>query len=260
MLVNEKLILEKIKDSEALSYIFYILENDEEIKSLLNHANITSIERLSYNDHGITHSRIVSGAALEILERLIKANILPSIVTNKIGSIEDSKVVVLISSYLHDIGMCIHRNFHHLFSAIISSRIVDRIISEIYFDLKKKILIKNEILNAIFSHDESINAITVEAGIVKIADGLDMAEGRARIPYELGKSDIHAFSALSIKSVEIESDSNYPILVKVIMKNESGIFQIEKVLGEKIKTSTIKKYIKVLAIKDGVELKSYIFE
>jgi metal-dependent HD superfamily phosphatase/phosphodiesterase len=44
------------------------------------------------------------------------------------------------------------------------------------------------------------------------------------------------------------------------MKNESGIFQIEKVLGEKIKTSTIKKYIKVLAIKDGVELKNYTFE
>jgi metal-dependent HD superfamily phosphatase/phosphodiesterase len=260
MLVNEKLILEKIKDNETLSYIFYILENDEEIKSLLNHANINSIERLSYNDHGITHSRIVSGAALEILERLIKANILPSIVTNKIGSIEDSKVVVLISSYLHDIGMCIHRNFHHLFSTIISSRIVDRIISEIYLDLKKKVLIKNEILNAIFSHDESVNAITIEAGTVKVADGLDMAEGRARIPYKLGKSDIHAFSALSIKSVEIESDSNYPVLVKVNMKNESGIFQIEKVLGEKIKTSTIKKYIKVIAIKDGVELKSYTFE
>jgi len=260
MLVNEKLILEKIKDNETLSYIFYILENDEEIRNLLNHANINSIERLSYNDHGITHSRIVSGAALEILERLIKANILPSIVTNKIGSIEDSKVVVLISSYLHDIGMCIHRNLHHLFSTIISSRIVDRIISEIYSDLKKKILIKNEILNAIFSHDESVNAITIEAGIVKVADGLDMAEGRARIPYKLGKSDIHAFSALSIKSVEIESDSNYPILVKVNMKNESGIFQIEKVLGEKIKTSTIKKYIKVLAIKDGVELKNYTFE
>jgi len=260
MLVSEKLVLEKIKDNETLSYIFYILENDEEIKSLLNHANINSIERLSYNDHGITHSRIVSGAALEILERLIKANILPSIVTNKIGSIEDSKVVVLISSYLHDIGMCIHRNLHHLFSTIISSRIVDRIISEIYSDVKKKILIKNEILNAIFSHDESVNAITIEAGIVKVADGLDMAEGRARIPYKLGKSDIHAFSALSIKSVEIESDNNYPVLVKVNMKNESGIFQIEKVLGEKIKTSTIKKYIKVLAIKDGVELKNYTFE
>jgi metal-dependent HD superfamily phosphatase/phosphodiesterase len=260
MLVSEKLVLEKIKDNETLSYIFYILENDEEIRNLLNHANINSIERLSYNDHGITHSRIVSGAALEILERLIKANILPSIVTNKIGSIEDSKVVVLISSYLHDIGMCIHRNLHHLFSTIISSRIVDRIISEIYSDVKKKILIKNEILNAIFSHDESVNAITIEAGIVKVADGLDMAEGRARIPYKLGKSDIHAFSALSIKSVEIESDNNYPVLVKVNMKNESGIFQIEKVLGEKIKTSTIKKYIKVLAIKDGIELKSYTFE
>ena len=260
MLVSEKLVLEKIKDNETLSYIFYILENDEEIRNLLNHANINSIERLSYNDHGITHSRIVSGAALEILERLIKANILPSIVTNKIGSIEDSKVVVLISSYLHDIGMCIHRNLHHLFSTIISSRIVDRIISEIYSDVKKKVLIKNEILNAIFSHDESVNAITIEAGIVKVADGLDMAEGRARIPYKLGKSDIHAFSALSIKSVEIESDNNYPVLVKVNMKNESGIFQIEKVLGEKIKTSTIKKYIKVLAVKDGIELKSYTFE
>jgi metal-dependent HD superfamily phosphatase/phosphodiesterase len=260
MIVDEKLILEKIKNNENLSYVFYLLESDEEIKTLLNSANINSIERLSYNDHGIVHSRIVCGAALEILERLIKANVLPNIVTNRIGTIEDSKIAVLIASYLHDIGMCIHRKFHHLFSTIISSKIVERILSQLYLDIRKRIMIKNEILNAIFSHDESVKAITIEAGIVKVADGLDMSEGRARLPYKLGKCDIHAFSALSIKSVEIESDSNYPILIKVNMKNESGIFQIEKVLGEKIKTSSIKKYVKVLAIKDGSELKSYTFE
>jgi metal-dependent HD superfamily phosphatase/phosphodiesterase len=259
MLINEKLILEKIKDNDTLSYIFHFLEEDEEVRNLLITANINSTERLHYNDHGIKHSRIVSGASLEILERLVKANILPSVVINRIGTIEDSKIVVLIASYLHDVGMCIHRNFHHFFSTIISSKIVEKILSDIYSDTRKRILIRNEILNAIFSHDESINAITIEAGIVKIADGLDMAEGRARIPHKLGKSDIHAFSALAIKSVEVESVENYPILIRVNMENESGIFQIEKVLAEKIKTSPIKNYVKVIAIKNGIELKSYTF-
>ncbi|MEM0481007.1 MAG: HD domain-containing protein [Candidatus Aenigmatarchaeota archaeon] len=258
MLVNEKLIYEKIKGNELLTYIFELLENDEEVQALLKMANINAVERLFYNDHGLVHSRIVSGAALEILDRLVKSNVLPSVVTNNIGTIDDAKIIVLISAYLHDIGNSIHRTNHHLFGAIISSRIVERILSEIYPESKKRFYIKSEILNSIFSHDESVNSITIESGIVKVADGLDMAEGRARIPYRLGKADIHAFSALSIKSVEIES-SDYPITIKVNMENESGIFQIEKVLGEKIRTSSIRQYIKVIAIKNGKELRTYVF-
>ena len=258
MLVNEKLIYEKIKENDVLAYIFELLENDEEVQTLLKLANINAVERLYYNDHGLIHSRIVSGAALELLERLIKNNILPSVVVNKIGSIEDSKVIVLTASYLHDIGISIHRDHHHLFSTILSSKIVDRILQDVYPENKKRLMIRNEILNSIYSHDESVNSISIESSIVKVADGLDMAEGRARIPYKMGKADIHAFSALAIKSVEIES-SDYPILIKVNMENESGIFQIEKVLGEKIKSSIIKNYIKVVAIKNGKEIRTYVF-
>lgn len=258
MLVNEKLIYEKIKEDDVLAYVFEFLERNEEVQTLLKMANINAVERFFYNDHGVVHSRIVSGAALEILERLIRNNILPSVVINKIGTLEDAKVIVLAAAYLHDIGNSIHRNSHNLFSVILSFKIVNQVLQDIYPEDQKRNLIKNEILNAIFSHDESVESKTIESGIVKVADGLDMAEGRARIPYKMGKADIHAFSALAIKSVEIET-TDYPITVKISMENESGLFQIEKVLSGKIKSSSIKNYVKVIALKNGQELRTYVF-
>ena len=41
-----------------------------------------------------------------------------------------------------------------------------------------------------------------------IADALDMEAGRARIPFQAGKIDIHAVSALSIEKVEVECAEN----------------------------------------------------
>jgi hypothetical protein len=115
--------------------------------------------------------------------------------------------------------------------------------------------VRQEILHAIFSHDEEIVPLTVEAGVVKVADGTDMAEGRARIPYKLGKSDIHGFSALAIKRVEVEKGGERPIKIVVDMENEAGIFQVEQVLGVKIKSSGIANLIEVQVLKKGEPLK-----
>lgn len=260
VLVNEKLIYEKIKENNLLKRAFNYLEQNLEIKTLLKQSNINTVERMFYNDHGIVHSRIVSGASLEILDILLNNNINPSVVLNKIGDENDAKIIVLVSAYLHDIGNSIHRKYHHIFGAFISFNLIDKLLSEIYENEEKRIFIRQEILNSIYSHDETINSITIESGIIKVADGLDMAEGRARIPYKLGKADIHSFSALAIRSVEIESSKDIPIIIKVNMENESGIFQIEEVLNRKINSSSIKKYIKIVALKNNELLKYYTFE
>lgn len=129
----------------------------------------------------------------------------------------------------------------------------------IYEDPKKARDVKFEILHTIFAHDEEVVALSLEAGIVKVADGLDMAEGRARIPYKKGKLDIHAFSALAIKTVEILEGGKRPIKVIVDMENEAGIFQVEEVLGRKIRTSGIGRLIEIEALKKGVKLKTFYF-
>ena len=88
-----------------------------------------------------------------------------------------------------------------------------------------------------------------------MADGTDMAEGRARIPYRTGKVDIHSLSALSITKVEIEKGDKKPVQILVSMDNPAGVFQIEQVLERKMKTSGIQDLVEVIALEKGVEIR-----
>ncbi|RLE58929.1 MAG: phosphohydrolase, partial [Thermoprotei archaeon] len=69
--------------------------------------------------------------------------------------------------------------------------------------------------------------------------------GRARIPYEMGKIDIHALSALSIKCVELSKGNNKPVKIIIKMDDLAGYFQVEKVLMPKIESSGLKNFIEV---------------
>jgi len=258
--INENLYYEWIDKDKIVGYLHEVLESNEKIKAILKQANTVAVERFFYNDHGIVHARIVSAAALEIFQRLIYLSHFPNVVKNNGFSIEDAKVVVMLGAYLHDIGNSVHREQHPLIGSMLAYQLLDEILFEIYPEKSKREIIKLEICHCIYSHDEKILAPSIEASIVKIADGLDMAEGRARIPYKLGKADIHAFSALAIKKVELETTKDKPILIKVHMNNEAGIFQIEKVLIPKIQTTILKNLVQIDAIKDGNLLRSYAFE
>jgi len=106
-------------------------------------------------------------------------------------------------------------------------------------------------MHAIYATSMNVEALTLEASIVKVADATDMAEGRARLPYHKGKADIHALSALSIRKVEIVEGSERPVRIIVYMTDLAGVFQIEKVLLPKIMTSLIREYIEIVPIVEG---------
>lgn len=258
VIVSEDLVYKNVRGYNKLEKMLTLLESDTETQMYLRMANIMAVSRLMYNDHGVVHSRIVAGSALEIHKILTEYGIEHSVVKDMVGDLEDSMLVTLAGAYLHDIGNSVHRVLHNLHGCILANNILSRILPKIYSNPKKRYLIKQEILHCIFSHDESVMALSTEAGIVKVSDGVDMAEGRARIPYRTGKVDIHSLSALAIKKVHIVKDLNSQRPVKIIveMENEAGIFQVEKVLGEKLKTSSIAKYVEVIALKKGVEIKA----
>ncbi|HIH96343.1 MAG TPA: HD domain-containing protein [Thermoplasmata archaeon] len=257
--VSPILIYKHIKKDPQLKTSFHLLENDDVVQSFLKMTNVMTVKRLNYNDHGITHSKITSGSALEILDILIERGITSSVVEDKLGSMDDAKQIVLFGAYLHDVGNAIHRSMHHLNGCIIANPILDRLLPKIYSNTKKLITIKDEILHSIFSHDESVQSLTKESGIISVADGTDMAEGRARMPYKAGKVDIHSISALSIKSVEISrgDEGEKPVQINVNMGNPAGVFQIEEVLNKKIATSGIQEFIKVVALQDERRVKGY---
>jgi len=261
VLVSPSLVKQKIKDYPVLEKAFTLLEESVEVQSYLVMANVTAVQRLMYNDHGPVHSRIVSGSALEIIDILLENGYTPSIVRDNVGDEVDSRLVAMMGAYLHDIGNSIHRSLHHITGVALASRFLPRLLKKVYRDDVKPYKLTPEILHCILAHDEKEKALSLEAGVSKIADGTDMAGGRARIPYKHGKSDIHALSALAIKKVEIipNNDKARPVRIVVDMENEAGIFQIEQVLGLKIQTSGIAQAVEVDALKNGVLFKTIAF-
>jgi len=221
------------------------LENDQEIQTLISHGNTLVIGRLNYNDHGATHSRIASINALTILGILHKRGIVSTMETEFWGDFQDAQVVVLGGSYLHDIGNAVHRDNHYIHALYLASPILGKYLTELYPEDKAH-RIRAAILECIYSHDEAVECLSVEAGCVTAGDGADMANGRARIPFSLGKVDIHAVSALSIKDVAIREGMEKPVRIEVKMTESAGVFQIQEVLGEKLDCSGLRDHIEVV--------------
>ena len=261
VLVSPTLVRRKVEKHPLLKKALMLLENSKEVQSYLYMANVMAVQRLMYNDHGPVHSRIVAGSALEILDLLLENGYQSSIVKDGEGDEEDSRLVAMIGAYVHDIGNAVHRSLHHVTGVALASRFLPRLLKAVYGDWEKAYRITPEVLHCIFAHDEKEKALSLEAGVSKVADGTDMAGGRARIPYKHGKSDIHALSALAIKRVEILPGERMsrPVKILVDMENEAGVFQIEQVLGFKIQTSGIAEAIEIEALKQGEPFKTIRF-
>ncbi|ABP51092.1 MAG: HD domain-containing protein [Pyrobaculum arsenaticum] len=249
--VGVKLIEKTLPESDKVRKVWELLTTDVEVQAYLKMSNVFAVQRLRYNDHGPIHSRIVAGSALAIYKILTEKGFKPSVVADGVGDWEDSIIVTLMGAYLHDIGNSVHRTHHPIYSAMLTDRIAEKILSKIYGISEKAYMLKQEVMHAVFCHDEAYNCLTFEAACAKIADGTDMSSGRARYPYRAGKNDIHALSALSIERVELSPNGAKPLTINVYMSNETGIFQIDTVLGQKIATSGLAPYVEVRAYVKG---------
>jgi len=252
--VSANLIQSHLKEPKV-KQMFRLMETDIEVQNTLRMSNVMAVERLKYNDHGPVHSKIVSGSALEIFD-ILSQEVTPTTIENNVCSLEDAKVIVLCGSYLHDLGNSIHRVNHHIHSCVIANPILDRLLRKVYpEDVGLAVRLKSEMLHTIFSHEDEVECLSVEAGAAKIADGTDMAHGRTRIPYRTGKVDIHSLSALSITKVEIEKGKRKPVQIFVSMTNPAGVFQIEEVMEKKLQTSGIQDLVDIIALEKGIQIR-----
>lgn len=246
VLVNIELFEKKLKQYSLISEAYKLLERDDEVQELLRMSNIFAVTRLRYNDHGPVHAKIVSGSALEIFDLLVASGVQPTTLRDKtVSTLDEARLVVFLGAYLHDIGNSVHRSNHELIGALLARDIVSRILSSLGITDRKAISLRQEVLHAIYSTEYSTKCLTMEAGVVKIADGTDMSMGRARIPYRMGKVDMHAMSALSIKSVDIDKGLERSVKITVNMNDYAGLFQIEEVLLPKILTSSIENHFEI---------------
>ncbi|OLB70905.1 hypothetical protein AUI06_05315 [archaeon 13_2_20CM_2_52_21] len=233
------------------------VNGDEYLQSLWECINVNAVRRLGLSDHGPVHFAIVSNIALKILRNLLEADVKPNIVTDHKMTNEDAEVVVFLGAVLHDLGMIAHRENHHMFSVPLAFQLLPRLLEGIY-DEKDRAIITSETLHTIYAHESEIPQLTLEAGVVRVADALDMKEGRARIPFTAGKKDIHALSAMSIRDVKIRKSKQKPVIVEISMYNESGIFQVDQLLRKKIAGTKLEGFIEVVAQVENQQRKTVL--
>jgi hypothetical protein len=181
----------------------------------------------------------------------------PSAVVGHNLTIEDAEVIVVLAALLHDLGMSIHRVDHELYSLFLARPKIKELLDGIY-DLPTLTILSSEILHAIISHRAGGKPVTLEAGVVRVADALDMAQGRSRIPFEEGKVNIHSVSATAIEQVIIEQGEIKPIRIVVRMNNSAGIFQLDELLKDKLEGSGLEPYVEVEATIEGESEKKLI--
>ena len=223
---------------------------DVELYALWQVVNINAVQRLGMSDHGPVHVQIVTNIALKLLRLLGERGVRPNLVTDHNLTSEDAELVVVLASLLHDLGMSIHRMDHEQYSLFLARPKIGELLDGLY-EVPTRAILSSEILHAIISHRAGGRPLTLEAGVVRVADALDMAEGRTRIPFEAGQVNIHSVSALAIERVSIEEGMDKPIRISVRMNNAAGIFQVDELLKDKLEGSGLEPYIEVEASTEG---------
>jgi metal-dependent HD superfamily phosphatase/phosphodiesterase len=217
---------------------------DDQLKAWW-HVQQTTAARLGMSDHSWVHIQIVLNTGLRML-RLLDRAIEPAVVRDYGMTTHDAEVVVAGACLLHDAGMSIHRNDHEAYSLFLAADKLGFLLGDVYEEPERSI-VAAEILHAIIGHRRGGKPITPEAGIVRVADALDMKHGRSRVPFESGRPNIHLLSAAAIEEVRIQRGSKRPVRVEIEMNNSAGLFQVDELLATKLQGSGLEKHVEVIA-------------
>ncbi len=228
--------------------LWNLLTRDPEARANWDMADYMAVNKLNYNDHGMTHAIVAGTNAIRIFDLLVEGGVGPDVVNSGAGDVDDACLVVAVSTLLHDIGNQVHRQHHEMMGTVLARGMLDRLMPQIYPAMEQRIELRAFILHAIFSHDFDPPPLTFEAGVVAVADGTDVTKGRGRKAFDLGKVDIHSVSALAIDEVHIAAGKDYPVEITIVMNNSAGIFQIEDTLTKKVVNGPLAKWITVTAV------------
>ena len=225
------------------------VNSDAELRAWWHMAQVTS-ERLGMSDHSWVHVQIVLNISLRILRLLARAGIEPAMVADHSMGRRDAEVVVAAGALLHDVGMSIHRSDHEAYSLFLAERKLRELLADVYDEPERTVVI-SEALHAIIGHRRRGEPYTLEAGVVRVADALDMAQGRSRVPVDAGRVGIHALSAAAIDEVVIEGGEERPVRVEIRMNNSAGIFQVDDLLATKLRGTPLESQVEVIAAVGG---------
>ena len=234
-----------------LNEVLDALLADPEVTAYLRAQNVNAVERKGYNDHGAKHISIVRNRALRLYDLLKRGGVEFNGAAQQGLDEADEPVIVALAATLHDIGHVVHRDEHAYYSIPLAADVLDRFLPQFY-DVENQVRVKAEVLHAILCHHTEEDPLTREAGVIRVADALDMERGRSRMPYEKGGRGINTLSSQAIRNVELkpgtDEDDDVPVLVDIEMVNAAGVYQVDNLLKAKLRHSLIDEYVRIVAI------------
>ncbi len=244
--VKQMRIRVPVRANRKLRTVIDRVNKDDQIKGWWHVANVNAVARMEINDHSWVHIQIVTNIALKLLRQLTKHGIEPAMVKDYGMTRDDAELVVALTALTHCIGMSVHRHGHEDFSLFLAEPKLRELISGLYEEPDLTVVV-SEVLQGIISHRSDGEPLTLEAGILRVADALDMEQGRSRIAFERGRVGIHSLSAAAIEEVEISDGEEKPIRISIRMNNSSGIYQVDGLLKAKLRGSGLEPYVEVIA-------------
>ena len=235
-----------VRGNRKLRKLLERVNEDRQLKAWWHASNVNAVVRMEINDHSWVHIQIVANIALKILRQLFKHGVEPSAVRDFGFTRDDAEVIVTLSALLHCIGMSVHRHGHEDFSLFLAEPKLRELLDGVYEEPDLTVVV-SEVLQAITSHRADGQPLALEAGILRVADALDMAEGRSRIPFEHGRVSMHSLSAAAIDQVSIADGDTRPVKIEIVMNNSSGLFQVDGLLKAKLRGSGLEPYVEVIA-------------
>ncbi|MEJ7716904.1 MAG: HD domain-containing protein [Thermoleophilaceae bacterium] len=237
------------RGNRRLETLLEAANGDLQLKAWWHVAQVNA-SRLGMSDHSWVHIQIVVNIALRLFRLMQRRGIEPGVVADHGMRPHDAEVVIAAACLLHCVGMAIHRTDHEAFSLFLAADKLGLLLEDAYEEPERSVVVA-EALGAIIGHRRRGEPLTLEAGIVRVADALDMAKGRSRVPFEAGRTNIHSLSAAAIDQVRIEAGEERAVRIEIDMNNSSGVFQVDELLATKLRGSGIEDHVEVVARIEG---------
>jgi uncharacterized protein len=233
------------RGNRRLELFLEAANGDEQLRAWWHMQQVVA-NRLGMSDHSWVHVQIVLNIALRLFRLLVKRGVEPAMTTDHSMRDRDAELVVAAGCLLHDTGMSIHRTDHEAYSLFLAARKLPELLAEIYPEPERTVVVA-ESLHAIIGHRRRGDPMTMEAGVVRVADALDLAQGRSRVPFEGRRPNIHSLSAAAIDAVSISPGAERAVSIEIAMNNSAGIFQVDELLATKLRGSGLEEHVEVVA-------------
>jgi metal-dependent HD superfamily phosphatase/phosphodiesterase len=221
---------------------------DEELRQLWRSANVNAVDRLGLGDCGEVHVRIVANAALKLLRLLREAGHQPAVVTHHRLTPAEAEIIVVLAAALHELGLAVHSDPAVAARAglVLAERKVRELLDGLYPARERAVLLA-EALHAVVALEAKVECLTLEAGVLKLADTLDLTKGRVRLSAESSQR-LGAVSTLPVvDEVTIQRSKTPPVRVVLRLSRADGLPAVEAMLQNKLVRVPLAGLVELLA-------------